>query len=137
MNTNIQIINSNETEKLQALFDEKKTFFLYCHGSYNENTGSSWCSDCDLCKPAIDEQIKKLTGNEKALFVKLPVETKEEWSNKQHLYRTHKKLMVKGVPTLIFYFQGDEYGRFLELDMLNNDVFGNFFDTCIDTINSN
>ncbi len=136
MTTNILVINSNEEEKLEFLLNEKKTFFLYCYGSYNENTGSSWCSDCDLCKPAIDEQLKKLIGNEKALFVKLPVETKQEWSNKEHLYRTHKKLMIKGVPTLVFYFEGIEHGRFQELDILNEKVFPDFFDTCIEIINN-
>ena len=133
----VQIFTTNESDKLQALFDEKKTFFLYCHGSYDENTGSSWCSDCDKTRPVIEEQLKKLNGNEKALFVKLPVDTKQEWSNQQHLYRTHKKLMMKGVPTLVFYSQGEEFGRFVELDIMDKDVINDFFDTCIETINSN
>ena len=85
-NMSIKILNLNETDKLQALFEEKKTFFIYCYGSYNEKTGSSWCSDCNLTKPIIEEQIKKLNNNENenGLFVKLPIETKQEWSNKKH-----------------------------------------------------
>ena len=136
--TNVQTYKSNDSIKLFSLFEQKKTFFLYCHGSYNdETTGISWCSDCDKTRPVIEEQLKKLIGNEKALFVKLPVDTKEEWANQAHLYRTHKKLKMKGVPTLVFYFQGEEFGRFVELDIMDKQVIGEFFDTCIETINSN
>merc|ERR1712032_166971 len=134
--TNVQVYKSNESIKLISLFEQKKTFFLYCHGAYNEESGMSWCSDCDKTRPVIEKQLEKLIGNEKALFVKLPVDTKEEWANQQHLYRTHKKLKMKGVPTLCFYYQGEEFGRFVELEIMDSEVIGNFFDSCLEQINN-
>lgn len=127
----IQTIRVAEHElKLAALLESKKSFFAYFHGSFNEQTNQSWCSDCDISRPLIEKQHNKLECKKNFVFAKFPIETCAEWKNPQFAYRVNK-FKVNRIPTLIFFLKGVEMGRLVESELFDESNLGEFFDDCL------
>lgn len=134
MNKLLHVIKVSEAQlKLESLFDSKQSFFAYFHGAYDESTGRSWCSDCDISRPLVEKQISKLENQKKinVLFCKFPIETSLEYKNPEFIYRTNK-FKIKKIPTLIFYRKGVELGRMVEDELFNEDNLSEFFDDCLE-----
>ena len=127
----IQIIKLAEHEaNLAALLKNKKCFFAYIHGAYDQQTNKSWCSDCDVAKPVVEKQLDKLEDKKNFVFAKFPIETSAEWKNPQYVYRTNK-FKVTSVPTLIFYNKGVEMIRLVEDQLFDESNVAEFFDDCL------
>ena len=95
------------------LIASKSSFFGYFYGGYDHN-GESWCSDCVISKPIIEEASKILEGQSKVQMLKFPVDDKFEWRKPEFIFRTHSKVKLDRVPTLIYYNEGVEFGRLIE-----------------------
>lgn len=118
-----------QMEEFVTKFDEliaaKKKFFGYYHGDYNEKTGESWCSDCDIAKPIVEDAVKNLEGAD-VEFIKFPI-ARAEWKKSNSLYRTYPKVKLQKVPTLIYYENGVEYGRLTETELFDAKNVEEFF----------
>jgi len=112
-------------ELITQLISEKRTFFVYA-ASLHDETGKSWCDDCDNAKPYIEKGLKYLENQEKVLFLNCVVD-RDTWRNKENFYRTHKKLSLKSVPTLVYFDKGVEFGRLQEAEICNDDAIKDFF----------
>ena len=78
----------------------------------------SWCPDCDVARPSIDEWLKKVSRN----VFKGTVQTKEEWvGNASHPYKLHHIIKARGVPSLILFEGQQELLRIDDLDDFKND----------------
>lgn len=116
----LKLIPLKEFEtKFIELISNKVKFFTYFHGGYGDN-GKSWCSDCDVAKPIIDEAAKQLENQDKVLFVKLSIDDKDEWKKPNFILRIHSKVKLTKVPTLIYYQDGIEYGRLTEEELFDS-----------------
>lgn len=104
----------NEFEaKFTELIANKTSFLAYFYGGYDQN-GESWCSDCVIAKPNIEAASKELENQEKVFLYKFPVDDRVEWKKPDFIFRTHPKVKLDRVPTLIFYQNGVEFGRLIE-----------------------
>ena len=118
-----------QTKFLQLIAD-KTSFFTYVHGSYDEKTNKSWCSDCDEARPLVEYQMNKL-DNKNILFVKLPIETSAEYKNKEFVYRTNELIKIQRIPSLIFFNKGEEFGRLVEDELFEVENLNKFVDDCL------
>ena len=55
------------------LINNKASFFGYFHGDHDES-GKSWCSDCDIAKPIVKESSKVLEGQDNVSFIKFAID---------------------------------------------------------------
>ena len=109
----LQIINFSDFESVfKTLIDNKKTFLAYFYGDYNNN-GISWCGDCNDSKPIVEEASNLLKEKTEVVFYKFPIE-QSSWRDKSFLYRTHQKLKLTNVPTMILFQKGSEFTRLVE-----------------------
>jgi len=128
----VRTIKLNEFENsFCELIKNKYTFFAYFYGGYDQN-GVSWCSDCVISKPNVDEASKILEKTENIFLVKLPIDDKNEWRNQNFIYRTHDKVKISRVPTLIYYHKGIEFGRLIEDQLFDLDNVKAFFEQSLD-----
>ncbi|TPP45485.1 Protein kinase domain family protein [Leishmania donovani] len=77
---------------------------IYLTGSTDPTTGESWCPDCVLAKPHVATRFAELRGKygeERAIFLQLPVERASYLGNPNFPYRTHPTLQLASVPTLL------------------------------------
>jgi thiol-disulfide isomerase/thioredoxin len=131
LNSFLQTVKVSEhVLKLAELAQSKKSYFAYFHGSYNEQTNQSWCSDCDISRPLVEKQLYKFENKKNVLFIKFPIETSAEWKQADFVYRTNK-FKLKKVPTLIFYNKGNEICRLTEGELFDEENLGEFFDDCL------
>ena len=106
----------NYKSKLLELIEDKKTFFVCVCGS-SDYTGQSWCSDCNLAKPNI-EQGKTLIRSKKyekeIYFLAIPID-------KIYMedFRDDPYIRLERVPTLILFENGIEKGRLVENDLFS------------------
>lgn len=114
------IVASEFEREFLPLLTNKQSFVAYFTGDVDKNTGKSWCPDCDISKPNVEEAMLKLEGKENILFVKMPVE-RSDWRDQGFIYRIHPKLKVNKVPTLMFFSNGQEYGRLVEDELADKD----------------
>ena len=115
----IQIVNFSEFDSIyKPLIENKRTFLAYFYGDYN-NDGISWCGDCNDSKPIVDEATKLLNEKTEVVLYKFPIE-QLKWRDKSFLYRTHPKLKLTNVPTMILYQTGSEFTRLVESQL--NDI---------------
>ena len=115
----IQIVNFSEFDSIfKPLIENKRTFLAYFYGDYN-NDGISWCGDCNDSKPIVDEATKLLNEKTEVVLYKFPIE-QLKWRGKSFLYRTHPKLKLTNVPTMILYQNGSEFTRLVESQL--NDI---------------
>ena len=126
----IDLNQYNYKSKLLQLIDERKTFFLFIFGSH-DYTGKSWCSDCNIAKPIV-EQGKRLIENKRyekeIYFVSIPIDKmyKED-------FRDDPFIQLERVPTLILFENGVEKGRLVENDLFSYSTIREFILQVYDT----
>jgi thiol-disulfide isomerase/thioredoxin len=85
---------------------------VYITGATDKLTNKSWCPDCVYSAPVIDnmfenieEQLQdKEIESANIVFIKCPC-PRDDYKKADHPYRTHEKVQVKSIPTLILYEQ--------------------------------
>lgn len=123
----------NYPRKIRELIQQRKTFFLYLYGS-RDYTGQSWCSDCNIARPNV-EQAKNILKNknfEKDLcFVDIPIE-------KIYMddFKDDQIIKLERVPTLIYYENGIERGRLIENDLFSYQSVSNFINQAYNPYNN-
>ena len=117
MENNLKCCSSdNYDEFLSELIGEKQSFYIYCTGS-DRSDGVSWCPDCEVAKPVVEELWTKIPSSKTVLKF---VIDREEWrGNKDHPLRVDKRIKVKSIPTLIAYQKGKEVNRLVEEQLSN------------------
>ena len=113
----------NYSRKIREMIQQRKSFFIYLYGS-RDYTGQSWCSDCNIAKPNV-EQAKNIIKNKKfekdLYFVDIPIDK---------IYMDDVKedqiINLERVPTLIYYENGIERGRLVENDLFSYQSVSNF-----------
>ena len=110
---NVQTVNYADFETIfPSLIETQKTFYAYFYGGYDQN-GISWCGDCNTSKPNVDEGTKILNNQNSIILYRFPLEA-ATWRDKSCLYRTHPKLKLTNIPTLILFQKGVEFTRLVE-----------------------
>ncbi|AIN98007.1 acireductone dioxygenase (ARD)-like protein, putative [Leishmania panamensis] len=77
---------------------------IFLTGSTDPTTGASWCPDCIPAKPQVAQRFAELQGKygeERAIFLQLPVERAGYLGNPEYPYRKHPTLQLASVPTLL------------------------------------
>merc|ERR1712227_13456 len=75
-----------------------KPVFVLFSGSKDKD-GVSWCPDCVTADPVIEEHIKIVEYD--FVFIHCGVGERAYWKDQSNIFRTHQKLRLKSVPTLI------------------------------------
>ena len=102
--------------KLKDLMLNHKNFFAFMYGKHDMR-GQSWCSDCDIATPFVDNVKPIIAKNEQLkeiYFVNIPIPRE-----KRKLYSSNKLLKMAHVPTLIYFEKGKEIGRLTESQMFS------------------
>ena len=112
----IDLTQYNYRPKLLELIRTRKTFFVHIFGSI-DYTGKSWCSDCNIAHPIV-EQGKKIIDNKKyekeVYFLSIPID-------KIYMedFRDDPYIRLERVPTLILFENGFEKGKLIENDLFS------------------
>ena len=99
--------------------DQYKAVLVYVTGSLDSTSGKSWCPDCVVSEPIIKymfEQIEEDLENDgvgvpetpQIAFIKCPV-VREPYKKPDFVYRTHSKLQIRSIPTLILWSADTNY----------------------------
>ena len=115
----IEVIDPSEfPEQFEKLCKTEEYFLCIFTGGVNPLTGKSWCSDCDLHKPAIEgvllknTQFKVLKCFVASRDVYYPLFTLFSWVGvATHPYRTNPVLKVRGVPTILLIREVISFGN--------------------------
>ena len=102
--------------KIRDLILNQKNFFAFMYGKHDMR-GQSWCSDCDIAEPFMNNVKPIIAKNEQikeVYFVNIPITKK-----KKKLYRDNKVLKMQHVPTLIYFQKGKEISRLTENQMFS------------------
>ena len=102
--------------KIRDLILNQKNFFAYMYGKHDMR-GQSWCSDCDIAEPFINNIKPIIAKNElikEIYFVNLPIPRE-----KRKLYSSNKILKLAHVPTLIYFQTGKEVARLMVTQMFS------------------
>ena len=105
---------------------EKKDFIVYLYGNH-DNQGRSWCPDCVVAEPFVEEALEKineLESQKEIYFINIGVSISE-----RDIYRNDKIIKMRRIPTLIYFSQGNEMGRLVEGDMASQENIDAFIDT--------
>lgn len=92
-------------DKVTALEKEGRTVYCMFCGS-KDKSGESWCPDCVTAEPVVEECLKNLPTS--AFFLFCSVGERDYWKNKTNEFRTDKRLMLSGVPTLLKWGQPNQ-----------------------------
>ncbi|XP_013778749.1 thioredoxin domain-containing protein 17-like [Limulus polyphemus] len=84
-------------KELDQLGDDQSIFILFT-GSKSSD-GKSWCPDCVLAEPVIEEALK--FADEEVVFIVCEVGSRAYWKNIQNDFRMDDRLKIKCVPTLM------------------------------------
>jgi thiol-disulfide isomerase/thioredoxin len=112
----IDLTQYNYRPKLLELIRTRKTFFVHIFGS-TDYSGKSWCSDCNIAHPIV-EQGKKIIDNKKyekeVYFLSIPID-------KIYMedFRDDPYIRLERVPTLILFESGFEKGKLIENDLFS------------------
>jgi thiol-disulfide isomerase/thioredoxin len=112
--------------KFGDLISNKINFLAYFYGGYDID-GNSWCSDCVVSKPNIEEASKLLENQDKVLLVKFPIDDRLEWKKTDFIYRVHPKVKLQKVPTLLYFQNGLEFARLTEGELFDKNNVIEFF----------
>lgn len=112
----IDLSQYNYRPKLLELLRQRKTFFVHVFGSH-DYTGKSWCSDCNIARPIV-EQGKKIIENKKyekeVYWLSIPID-------KIYMedFRDDPYIQLERVPTLILFENGFEKGKLIENELFS------------------
>ena len=102
--------------KLRDLILNQKNFFAFMYGKH-DMWGQSWCSDCDIAEPFVNNVKPIIAKNEEIkeiYFVNIPIP-----KEKRKIYKASKILKFHHVPTLIYFQKGKEIRRMTENEMFS------------------
>ena len=102
--------------KIRDLILNQKNFFAFMYGKHDMR-GQSWCSDCDIAEPFMNNVKPLIAKNEQikeVYFVNISVP-----KDKKKLYKDNKILKMHHVPTLIYFEKGKEIARLTENQMFS------------------
>ena len=119
MTLNIFNYRNHVREKLR----ERKTLFVVIYGTH-DYTGKSWCSDCNIAMPNIEEAkniIKNRTYDKEVYFIDIPIDK----INMKDL-NEDPIIQLERVPTLIFFENGIERNRLIENELFSSQNVHNF-----------
>jgi len=114
------------TAELFKLIDENKdasSLFVLCTGKEDPATGESWCPDCVKAEPVIEKCMSKI--DEKAVFIFCVVGDRPTWKDPNCDFRTHPKLLLKGIPTLMKWGTAERLG---DSECANEDLVSMLFE---------
>ena len=86
-------------QKYEELKSTNKTIIGMFSGGKDENTGKSWCPDCVVAQPVVDEALQKASSD--TIYIYCSVGGRDFWKDKSNVFRTDSRLRLKSVPTLI------------------------------------
>ena len=113
----------NYQRELRDILQDKKSFFLCIYGNH-DYTGKSWCSDCNIAMPIIEEAkniIKDKKYEKEIYFINIPIDK----INMDYL-RDDPVIQLERVPTLIYFENGSEKNRLIENDLFSLQIVKNF-----------
>ena len=119
----LQLNIYNYQNIIREKIKERKTLFVVIYGTH-DYTGKSWCSDCNIAMPNIEE-AKNIVRNKKyekeVYFIDIPIDK----INMEYLNIDHN-IRLERVPTLIFFENGMERNRLVENDLFSCQTVINF-----------
>jgi hypothetical protein len=124
----------NYPGKIRDMIQQRKSFFVYIYGSH-DYTGQSWCSDCNIARPNVEE-AKKIIKNKRyqkeVYFMNIPIE-------KIYMedFKDDPIIQLERVPTLIYYENGLERGRLIENDLFSYESIRDFMMQAYNDYNDN
>ena len=121
----IETTKTNFNGIIKDYLKQKKDFIVYIYGDHDKN-GKSWCPDCIIAEPFVDNAIKKigkLESQKEVYFINISVGIYN-----RDIYRNDKILKMKRIPTIIYFSQGVEMGRLVEGDMASQENIDAFID---------
>jgi thiol-disulfide isomerase/thioredoxin len=110
----------DETVEKYVKNPQFKAVLVYITGAVDASTGKSWCPDCVVAEPMINNMFDQIEQdfeekNDGAsvdhpliAFIKCPV-IREPYKKSDFPYRTHKNIHVKSIPTLILWSSDTNY----------------------------
>ena len=116
---------SNFNAKIKDLLSKRLDFIVYIYGKHDPD-GRSWCPDCEVAQPFVNNILPKIKENEsekEIYFVDVGVD-----KDKKEIYRNDKVIKMTKVPTLIYFSQGTEMERLIEGDMASQENIDSFID---------
>ena len=102
--------------KIRDLILNQKNFFAFMYGKHDMR-GQSWCSDCEIAEPFMNNVKPLIAKNEQfkeVYFVNISVP-----KEKKKLFKENKILKMQHVPTLIYFEKGKEVARLTENQMFS------------------
>ena len=124
----------NYQRELREIIEDQKSFFLFIFGTH-DNTGKSWCSDCNIAMPNVEEAKNIIINkkNEKEIyFISLPIDKiNMDYLNSDAIIRLER------VPTLIYFENGKEKSRLIEGDLFSKQIVNNFILQAYEQYNTN
>ena len=106
----------NYQKPIREMVIGRKTFFIFIYGSH-DYTGKSWCSDCNIARPIVEESkniIKDKKYEKEVYFINIPIDK----INMVDL-KYDSIIQLEGVPTLIYIENGREKNRLVENDLFS------------------
>jgi thiol-disulfide isomerase/thioredoxin len=104
----------NYQRTLRDLVQDRKTFFLFIYGSH-DYTGQSWCSDCNIAMPNVNQAKNLVKNNDRDIyFIDIPIDK----INMRDL-GDDPIIRLEKVPTLIYFENGMERNRLIENDLFS------------------
>ena len=116
---------SNFNQILKDHLKDKKDFLVYLYGDHDAQ-GRSWCPDCVIAQPFVDNVLPRILENEskkEVYFINISVGMKQ-----REIYRNDKILKLRRIPTLIYFSKGVEMGRLVEDDMASQENIDSFIE---------
>ncbi len=117
--------------KLRDLILNQKNFFAFMYGKH-DMWGQSWCSDCDIAEPFVNNVKPIIAKNEEIkeiYFVNIPIP-----KEKRKIYKDSKILKFHHVPTLIYFQKGKEIRRLTENEMFSQFQVTSFVEKAYDDV---
>ena len=116
---------SNFSQIIKDLVKEKKDLLVYLYGE-RDSEGRSWCPDCVLSHPFVENIFPRIMENEpkkELYFVNISVSI-----NQKEIYRNDPIVRMIRIPTLIYFSKGVEMGRIIEKEMATQENIDSFID---------
>ena len=88
---------SNFNQIVKDHLKDKKDFLVYLYGDHDAQ-GRSWCPDCVIAQPYVDNVLPRIMKNEskkEVYFINISVSIKQ-----RDIYRNDKIIKMKRIPTI-------------------------------------
>ncbi|CAG8565077.1 10269_t:CDS:2 [Acaulospora morrowiae] len=105
-----------------------KNIYVLLFGTEDPSTGSSWCPDCVIADPLIRRHFSN-EAHPESVLVEVPVGTRSQYKGRpDNPYRTHPRIQLKAIPTLIKWSaNGSDDKSLVEDECSRDDMLKKFF----------